>query len=206
MVRKTITQLTGIDPEYSKQFVDEPKETEAPAARPLPADDKPSDKPKDTRKSNGPARSRKPATPVEPIVPKERSPKEPNPKEKKQVNLMLFPLVRHRAGLDHLTSLGVPGSDVVKIAGRRTIAGFEPKASFIELPDAERLPASQAYKTNKTVDASIVTKVRSQADPLNLRGDGSLLRGQVEPLFWQELDAVILELKERFQKKRGLNE
>jgi len=186
MVRKTIAQLTGIDPEYSKQFVNDGQQTEQPT--PANPEAPKAQKAKKPPKPDTPRKVKEPAT----------ASRQSAQNSRKQVNLMLYPLVRHSADLEHLTARGIPGSDVVKLAGRRALATFEPKAVFTELADGDRLPTKHAYKTNKTVDTAVMDKMRTKTDPLNLRGDGFLLRGQIEPIFWKELDAVILEMKDRF--------
>ena len=187
MVRRTIAQLTGSDPEYSKQFVNDTPRSETPAPQ--------------APKVEKAKRVRKPDHAAEPTKLKKAAPST-DINRRKQVNFSLVPLVRHLADLDHLSSLGISGPDVIKIAGRRVIADFEPKAAYIGQAEEDRLSAQHAYKTTKKVDADMMDRMRAETDPLNLRADGSLLRGQIEPLFWQELDAVIVELKGRFQKDR----
>ena len=196
MVRRTITQLTGIDPEYSKQFVDEePKRQEAPQKAPEPVR---SETPKPARK---PRSAPKPPPAPKPPAPS-RKPPEGEVGQRKMVNLTAVPLVRHLPELEKLSAYGITVTDAIKVAGRRTLARFEPVASFTERADEDRLPMSFAYKTNKAVDVLILEKLRAEVDPLNLRGEGALIRGQLEPLFWEDLDAVIIELKSRFSNNK----
>ena len=199
MVRKTITQLTGVDSEYSRQFVDDgplptpPVENTPQSVPESPPNDAPQAKSKSARKPKPSGKRTVPA----------RVGTSKNEHGRKMVGVMVFPLEKHLPELERLATHGIATSDAIKIAGRRAVARFEPGSSFKESPEAERLPTAFAYRSNKTVDTSILEKLRAEADPLNLRGEGALIRGQVEPLFWEDLDAVILELKSRLPDEKG---
>ena len=101
--------------------------------------------------------------------------------------------------MEPLITHGLPLKDIVILAGRRATARYEPSSEFVPMAEAEREPMrDSSYETSKHVDAALLDDLHERHDPLGLKTDGALLRGQFEAVFWSELDAVIEELTGRF--------
>lgn len=209
MARKKITALLGNDPEYSKEFSDA-----APISAPVPAEpaaEKPAPKPDAAPNANAKqvkAPRPKPKTQSAPkeettsVKPSSKLKSQPEAKlnsgETRAVHVRAVPKTNHQAGLDALQYAGLPASDVVRLAGKRAIDKFELKPEYVAPEKAERLPSDMSFRTMKTLDASTLDTLRDQADPLRLRSDAAVIQGQLEPVFWQELDALIKELSKQY--------
>lgn len=115
----------------------------------------------------------------------------------KTVALTAYPTEAHRAELEALASETIAAMDIVKLAGRRAAAKFAPSAKFQPAPDVARMGTSHRYTTTKQVRVDVLERLHDAVNPLRLKSDNQVLRGQFEPLLWAELDAVIAELKRR---------
>ncbi|WP_432256551.1 hypothetical protein [Limimaricola sp. AA108-03] len=115
----------------------------------------------------------------------------------KKVALTACPKTEQRAALDALTSELISIKDMVKLAGRRALARFEPTPEFKPVPVVPRMSSAHRYTTTKLVPAQVLAKLHGAVNPLGLKSDTEMLRGQYEPLFWAELDAIIAELQAR---------
>lgn len=51
-------------------------------------------------------------------------------------------------------------------------------------------------RTTVAVDAEALTAIMATEDPLDVCSKWSLIRGQLEPLVWQEIDKILAELNE----------
>lgn len=122
------------------------------------------------------------------------------PKPMKKVALTAYPKEDHRAALEAVQSDAVSIMDMVKLAGRRALAQFEPKAEFKAAPDVERMGSTHRYTTTKHVNQPVLEKLHESMNPLGLKSDNEMLRGQFEPLFWSELDSIIEDVKKRKMK------
>lgn len=204
MARKKITALLGDDPVYSKQFGNNPKPVEAdsppspepnqqtePVATPDAADhsgQKPPTKAKTKPKSE-------PKKPKPQTTPKKKS---DISKATRAVHVRAAPKTEHQPGLEALAEKGLTVLDVIRLAGRRAIEKFELDPKYVKPEEAERLPSELSFRTMKTLNASTLDKLRDQADPLRLRSDAAVIQGQLEPLFWTELTALIKELRKQY--------
>lgn len=224
MARKQRPNIQGHNPEYSTNFTSSRESTSsftagaekaspppnlepAKAAGPTtPAPDTvgtEADKPStadQTPETPTPAKSETvkvdPLPKTEPIEGKKPAPK---PKGKRETRLSGAVKVDQAKKLDALERQGIAARDVIVLAGRRATARFEPTPKFVEKPEADRLPMLEGYHSTKRLPASILDDLREKHDPLRLRSDGAMVRGQFEPLFWACLDEVIEEL----QQKKG---
>ena len=122
------------------------------------------------------------------------------PKPMKKVALTAYPKEDHRTALEAVQSDAVSIMDMVKLAGRRALAQFEPKAEFKAAPDVERMGSTHRYTTTKHVSQPVLAKLHESMNPLGLKSDNEMLRGQFEPLFWSELDSIIEDVKKRKMK------
>ena len=120
--------------------------------------------------------------------------------EKREIALDVAAKSEHGDALEALEQHGFAMRDVIVKAGRRATGRFELKPDFVPKPEAKRLPVRVGgYHTTKRVPATILDDLRQHHDPLRLKSDGAMVRGQFEPLFWACLDEVIEEL----QGKKG---
>lgn len=115
----------------------------------------------------------------------------------KKVALTACPKEAQRAALEALTSELISIKDMVKLAGRRALARFEPTPAFRAVPVVPRMGSAHRYSTTKLVSEPVLDKLHGAVNPLGLKSDNEMLRGQFEPLFWSELDAIIEELQAR---------
>ncbi|NVK58338.1 MAG: hypothetical protein HWE26_22350 [Alteromonadaceae bacterium] len=113
----------------------------------------------------------------------------------KTVALTAYPKEEQRAALEAAQSDVVPIMDMVKLAGRRALARFEPKGDYIPVPDMQRMSANYRYTTTKQVNERLLQELHDAFNPLGLKSDNEMLRGQFEPLFWSELDGIIKEMQ-----------
>ncbi|EAU39835.1 hypothetical protein FP2506_00435 [Fulvimarina pelagi HTCC2506] len=116
--------------------------------------------------------------------------------ETRFVWLRAVPRVDQLAQLESLDERGFAIKDILKLAGKRASAAFEPQGDFAAITDTERLPLAYAFRTSKRVSVDLLEGLHDQADRLRVRSDDAMLRGQFEPLFWREIDRVFNDLKD----------
>ena len=218
MVRRKKPQITGEDPKYAHTFERlRPVESDMPPDVKIPgvAEQAPQTEPKP---SPNPQTTETPATPKpvatkpkkQPTQPKATnppkatiSPKIPPtpataPKGDRQITLDAAVKREQAEAMKPLLEKGLQQRDIIMLAGRRTTEQFELSPSFVPKPDAVRLPMSEGYHTSKRLDAATLDAIRDKHDPLRVRSDPAMVRGQFETLFWQVLDDVIAELLQRY--------
>jgi len=97
-----------------------------------------------------------------------------------------------------LVKKGLEQRDIVMLAGRQATEQFVLSPTFIPKPEADRLPMQEGYHTSKRLDGAILDAMREEHDPLRVRSDPAMVRGQFETLFWEKLDEVIKELNKKY--------
>ena len=218
MVRRKKPQITGEDPKYAHTFERlRPVESDMPPDVKIPggAEQAPQTEPKP---SPNPQTTETPATPKpvatkpkkQPTQPKATnppkatiSPKIPPtpataPKGDRQITLDAAVKREQAEAMQPLLEKGLQQRDIIMLAGRRTTEQFELSPTYVPKPDAVRLPMSEGYHTSKRLDAATLDAIRDKHDPLRVRSDPAMVRGQFETLFWQVLDDVIAELLQRY--------
>ena len=218
MVRRKKPQITGEDPKYAHTFERlRPVESDMPPDVKIPgvAEQAPQTEPKP---SPNPQTTETPATPKpvatkpkkQPTQPKAKnppkatiSPKIPPtpataPKGDRQITLDAAVKREQAEAMKPLLEKGLQQRDIIMLAGRRTTEQFELSPTYVPKPDADRLPMSEGYHTSKRLDAATLDAMRDKHDPLRVRSDPAMVRGQFETLFWQILDDVIAELLQRY--------
>lgn len=160
----------------------------------------PAAKPKRARASKTSKLAAEPPTPTPaPITRRGRGGRPAPSAPKRELQLVVAAKPEQHEKLLELQRRGVAPKDAVALAGRRAVKRFEPKPEFVPLLDVERMPLRQhGYRTTKRVDAALLDVLRAEQDPLGIKSDTAMLIGQFEPLFWECIDEVIAELKERF--------
>ena len=117
--------------------------------------------------------------------------------EKRKVSIKVSITTAHAEAMKPLVAAGLAQRDVLALAGRRTMRRFEPTPEFVPVPDGDRVPMTVAYSTTKYVSAQMLDGMRDVHDPLRVKSDAAMVRGQFETLFWSVLDEVIEELRDR---------
>lgn len=117
--------------------------------------------------------------------------------EKRKVSLKVSMTAAHVEAMKPLVASGLAQRDVLALAGRRTTKRFEPTSEFVPAPEGDRVPMAVAYSTTKYVSARMLDAMRDEHDPLRVKSDAAMIRGQFETLFWSVLDEVIAELRQQ---------
>lgn len=224
MVRRKKPQITGEDPKYSHTFErlrpvesDMPPdvkipgvtdEAPQPATKPTPksqtAETPTTPKPKATPKPAATKPQKQAAKPkaktptTTTISPKTAPAPATAPKGDRQITLDAAVKREQAEAMKPLLEKGLQQRDIIMLAGRRTTEQFELSPEYVPKPDADRLPMSEGYHTSKRLDAATLDAMRDKHDPLRVRSDPAMVRGQFETLFWQVLDDVIAELQQRY--------
>lgn len=217
MVRRTKPKITGDDPKYSHTFERyRPVETDMPSDVKIP--DKSAQAIEPSRQTQSPpttppvTKSKTPdtkpeprkatATPSKPNASKARS--EPQaktttaPRGGRQTTLDAAVRVDQGDAMKPLIKKGLEQRDIVMLAGRKATEQFVLSPTFIPKPEADRLPMQDGYHTSKRLDGAILDAMREEHDPLRVRSDPAMVRGQFETLFWDKLDEVIKELSKKY--------
>ena len=157
---------------------------ETKAENPRPAA-KPGKRPKVEQPAAAPARSKDDAADDTP------------PGEKRKVSLKVSVTTAHVEAMKPLVARGLLQRDVLALAGRRAMKCFDPTPEFVPIPEGDRVPMTVAYSTTKYVSADMLDQMRDVHDPLRVKSDAAMVRGQFETLFWSTLDEVIEELRQQ---------
>ena len=220
MVRRKKPQITGEDPKYSHTFerlrpvesdmppdvripgvAEETSQAEAKSTpKPQTAEEPATTKPKTTPKPVA-AKPKKPKAKTSPnkaISPKTTPAPAAAPTGDRQITLDAAVKREQADAMKPLLEKGLQQRDIIMLAGRRTTEQFELSPEYVPKPDADRLPMSEGYHTSKRLDAATLDAMRDKHDPLRVRSDPAMVRGQFETLFWQILDDVIAELLQRY--------
>ena len=224
MVRRKKPQITGEDPKYAHTFErlrpvesdmppdvkipgvagEAPQTKTNPSPNPPTADTPATPKPKTTPKPVAAKPKKQPAQPKAKNPPKTTIPPKIQPapatarKGDRQITLDAAVKREQAEAMKPLLEKGLQQRDIIMLAGRRTTEQFELSPTYVPKPDAVRLPMSEGYHTSKRLDAATLDAIRDKHDPLRVRSDPAMVRGQFETLFWQVLDDVIAELLQRY--------
>lgn len=224
MVRRKKPQITGEDPKYAHTFerlrpvesdmppdvkipgvAEKAPQTEAkPSPNPPTTETPATPKPKATQKPVAAKPKKQAAQPKAKHPPKAtistKTAPAPAaaPKDDRQITLDAAVKREQAEAMKPLLEKGLQQRDIIMLAGRRTTEQFELSPTYVPKPDADRLPMSEGYHTSKRLDAATLDAMRDKHDPLRVRSDPAMVRGQFETLFWHVLDDVIAELLQRY--------
>ncbi len=112
----------------------------------------------------------------------------------RKIDIRVNALARQEAAL---LACGVDPAHVVRAALRRAVKGWQLAPVFAP-PCKEqrtRMTGWQA-RTSLAVDSAHLQVLLRENDPLDVLSKWALIRGQVEPRVWAEIDALIEELKD----------
>jgi hypothetical protein len=203
MARKSIPTILKSDPNYVRQFVVAipPARQPEQIAQPVPVAEavappaKPASNPRPKRAA---AQTKQEPAPSQ-VVPK--APPQTSASSKTIVALTLGALKRHVPDLTDLAGAGVSSHDVLRLAGRALTDKYRFEPRYVPPVEAERAGKSFGYfRSTRELPTAELDRLAVKHDPLGLNGSFSLIKGQIEPLFWQCLDDTIEDLKKRFLK------
>lgn len=181
MVRKRIPFVTRTDPDYAAS---------------LPSDERPaSDLPRSPTQRDsegdfaGPNGNAAPPELRPPLLPPATRDPEHN---STQIDVRVTALARQEAAL---LGCGIAPAQVIRASLRRAVKRWELLPSYVA-PSRDRRAkdASWTARTSIAVPAALFDRLQAAQDPLGVCSRWSLVRGQLEPLIWEEIDALLASL------------
>ncbi|WP_186766655.1 hypothetical protein [Puniceibacterium confluentis] len=114
----------------------------------------------------------------------------------RKVDVRVTALERQAADLN---ACGINPAHVVRAALRRATKQWQLEPEFVS-PKSDRTakPSSWRMRTTVAVDVEALTAIMATEDPLDVCSKWSLIRGQLEPLVWMQIDAILVELRQDF--------
>lgn len=111
-----------------------------------------------------------------------------------QIDVRVNALRRQEPGL---LACGIAPRQVIRAALRRAVKRWVITALFAP-PTSERRAgeASWTVRTSVAVPAAVFDRLLAEQDPLGVDSRWSLVRGQLEPLVWAEIDALLAAFRE----------
>ncbi|TNC66265.1 hypothetical protein [Rubellimicrobium roseum] len=207
MARRKLQPVREIDPAYTGGLGLTPRPSQPPASpvEPAPGPAQSNEPPAmppaaadpEPEVSTGPAPA--PTTPrtarPRPARTRPEAPPVAAPKKRIVIAVNARPLAMH---VEQMAATGLPEQDVMKAAWRKTAARVALAPVFVEPPSADRAGGStHVYSTTLTLDGSTLAALTEAQDPLGVKSPWSLVRGQIEPVFWAALDEVLAQVGRR---------
>ena len=117
---------------------------------------------------------------------------QPQSARTRKVDVRVTALERQEADLN---ICGINPAHVVRAALRRATKHWQLMPEFVP-PRSDRTarPSNWRMRTTVAVDAEALAAIMATEDPLDVCSKWSLIRGQLEPLVWQEIEGILAEL------------
>ncbi len=117
---------------------------------------------------------------------------QPQSAQTRKVDVRVTALERQAADL---IASGINPAHVVRAALRRATKNWQLMPEFVP-PRSDRTakPSSWRMRTTVAVDVEALNAIMATEDPLDVCSKWSLIRGQLEPLVWHEIDRILAEL------------
>lgn len=97
-----------------------------------------------------------------------------------------------------LIDCGVDPAHVIRAALRRAIKNWELGSEFVPPSEEQRTRITEwRARTSLAVDAPALTALLRAHDPLDVLSKWALVRGQIEPRVWAEIDILLHEIAVR---------
>ncbi len=94
-----------------------------------------------------------------------------------------------------LIDCGVDPAHVIRAALRRAVKNWTLEPDFVAPPEEQRTRITEwRARTSLAVDAPTLTLLLRAQDPLDVLSKWTLIRGQVEPCVWAEIDTILDEI------------
>jgi len=114
---------------------------------------------------------------------------------KRQIDIRVNALERQEAAL---IASGVDPAHVIRAALRRAVKDWQLGALFIPPSEEPRTRITKwRARTSLAVDTTALAALLRTHDPLDVLSKWTLIRGQVEPRVWAEIDALLEEIATR---------
>jgi antitoxin component of RelBE/YafQ-DinJ toxin-antitoxin module len=96
-----------------------------------------------------------------------------------------------------LIDCGVDPAHVIRAALRRAVRNWQLGLDFVPPSEEQRTRITEwRARTSLAVDAEALTALLRAHDPLDVLSKWALIRGQVEPRVWAEIDTILDEIAE----------
>lgn len=113
----------------------------------------------------------------------------------RKIDIRVNALERQEAALE---TCGVEPAHVVRAALRRAVKGWQLSPVFAPVAEERRTRNTQwQARTSLAVDAASLGVLLRDHDPLDVLSKWALIRGQVEPRIWGEIDKILEEIAVR---------
>lgn len=97
-----------------------------------------------------------------------------------------------------LIDCGVDPAHVIRAALRRTVKTWQLGPEFVPPSEEQRTRITEwRARTSLAVDANALTSILHAHDPLDVLSKWALIRGQIEPRVWVEIDILLDEIAVR---------
>ena len=97
-----------------------------------------------------------------------------------------------------LIDCGVDPAHVIRAALRRAVKNWQLGPDFVPPAEEQRTRITEwRARTSLAVDAGAVSTLLLAHDPLDVLSKWALIRGQLEPRVWAEIDALLAEIDEK---------
>ena len=118
----------------------------------------------------------------------------------RKIDIRVNALERQEAALQ---ACGVEPAHVVRAALRRAVKGWHLSPIFAPASDKQRTRNTQwQARTSLAVDTTSLAVLLRDHDPLDVLSKWALIRGQVEPRIWAEIDILLDELMPNSEPSR----
>ncbi|WP_235816330.1 hypothetical protein [Phaeovulum vinaykumarii] len=103
-----------------------------------------------------------------------------------------------------LINCGVDPAHVIRAALRRAVKTWNLGPDFVDPSEEQRSRITEwRARTSLAVDAAAVGALLRTHDPLDVLSKWTLIRGQLEPRVWAEIDALLVEIADRAALQQG---
>jgi len=93
-----------------------------------------------------------------------------------------------------LIDCGIDPAHVIRAALRHAVKNWQLRPDFVTPSEEQRTRITDwRARTSLAVDAGALTALLRAHDPLDVLSKWTLIRGQVEPRIWAEIDALLAE-------------
>ncbi|MAY43719.1 MAG: hypothetical protein CML65_00475 [Rhodobacteraceae bacterium] len=97
-----------------------------------------------------------------------------------------------------LIDCGVDPAHVIRAALRRAVKTWQLGPEFVPPSEEQRTRITEwRARTSLAVDANALTSIQHAHDPLDVLSKWALIRGQIEPRVWAEIDILLDEIAAR---------
>lgn len=97
-----------------------------------------------------------------------------------------------------LIDCGVDPAHVIRAALRRAVKNWQLDPDFIAPSEEQRTRITEwRARTSLTINARAVTALLRAHDPLDVLSKWTLIRGQLEPRVWAEIDTLLTEIADK---------